>query len=148
METKEEASERILKTERRHGKKTCSYCNHKGYVSETPSRQYWLCCNCGCPFKRGINMKRWAVIAIGIVIATSILLLTTACGGAPVTKTEAKLHLTQLNKFGEGLNQLLDDSDLRESEPARDALKLEYQTLQESGEKLAEEAEDEEDNTE
>ena len=147
METKDEANSRIQKELKKYKKYKCSYCSDRGSI--TPS---WngnlLCLTCGCIFSKGITMKRWAVIAIGITIAACILILTTGCGGAPVTKTEAKLHLTQLNKFGEGLVQLLDDPDLRESEPAREALKLEYQTLQESGEKLAEEAEDEEDSIE
>ncbi len=148
METKEEASKRILKTEKKLRNFKCPYC---GCIECTESihDNHLFCPNCGYAFDKGtIIMKRWAVIAIGITVAACILILATGCGGAPVTKIEAKLHLTQLNKFGDGLNQLLDDPDLRESEPAREALKLEYQTLQESGEKLAEEAEDEEDSIE
>lgn len=147
METKDEARKRVQKLEGRLEKYKCSYCNSKGSFKISMIGFHLFCSNCGSILlDKGINMKRWAVIAIGITIAACILILATGCGGAPVTKTEAKLHLTQLNKFGEGLIQLLDDPDLRESEPAREAIKLEYQTLQESGEKLAKEAED--DNTE
>lgn len=147
METKEDANSRIQKELKKYKKYKCSYCSDRGAIASGWDGNL-LCLTCGCIFSKGINMKRWTVIAIGVTIAACILILATGCNGAPVTKTEAKLHLTQLNKFGEGLNQLLDDPDLRESEPAREALKLEYQTLQESGEKLASEAENEEDNTE